>query len=160
MKILEKFDQWIFSHVGPTQFVLLVIFFSILGDGTYLIFLKFALATEENLKVWMNQYSWMPNMNIILHNPELMTQMQSSFQKTLNLLIGFVILLNLIGYFYFYRQKNFAIKYIRNLAITGLILGVFAAWEAYGHGVIWTIAMIGIMPLYFVIYRGIKYYYK
>lgn len=157
---MEKFDQWLFSRINISTFIFLSILFSFAGDGVYLVFLKFVLGSEENLKVWMHNYAWMPNMKIILNNPELMTQMQDSFQYILNLLIVFFLIFNVIGYFFFFKQKRFAIKYVKNLAITGLILGIFAIWEAKDHGTLWIIIMALLLPLYFVVYRGIKYFLK
>lgn len=158
MKILTKFDQWLFRNIGPTQFVFLAIFLSAFGDATYLVFVKFVLGSEKNLNLWMREYQWVPNMSLIIHNPELMSQMKSSFHYMLNLLIGGVIFINLIGYIYFIKRKAFAIKYVRNLAVTGALLGVFTIWEARDHGTLWIVLMSILIPAYFVIYRGLKYH--
>jgi hypothetical protein len=158
MKILANIDHWIFKNIGPSQFIFMAIFLSILGDGTYLIFIKFVLGTEENLTKWMNEYHWIPNMKLILQNPELRSQMQHNFHSLLNILIGAVIFINMIGYFYFIKKKKFAVKYVRNLAITGSMLGIFAVWEARQHGTTWVVLMSLLIPLYLIIYRGFKFH--
>jgi len=158
--LMEKIDQWIFSKINLSQFIFLSIFLSFAGDGVYILFLKFVLGSQENLERWMQSNSWMPNMKIILGNPELMTQMLKSFNQFLNLLIILFILLNLIGYIFFYKKKKFAVKYVKNLAFTGLVLGIFAVWEAKDHGTFWITIMALLLPLYFVVYRGIKYYFS
>ncbi len=158
MKLLEKFDQWLFGIIGPAEFVFLAIFLAAFGDATYLVFVKFVLGSEENLRSWMQDYQWVPNMNLILHNPELMSQMRHSFNSLINILIGGVIFINLIGYFYFIKRKKFAIKYMRNLALTGFILGIFSISEARTHGKLWIVLMGLLIPAYFIIYRGMKYH--
>ncbi len=157
---MEKFDQWFFSKIEISTFIFLSIVLSFAGDGIYLIFVKFVLGSEENLKHWMESYSWMPNMKLLLNNPELLSQMQASFHLILNTLIALVLAFNLMGYIFFFKRKRFAIKYVRNLAFTGLILGFFAIWEAKDHGLLWIALMILLIPLYFVVYRGIKYFLK
>ena len=158
MKILEKFDQWLFSIIGPAEFIFLAIFLAAFGDATYLVFIKFVLGSEANLRSWMQDYRWIPNMELILRNPELMSQMKNNFNYMLNILIGGVIFINLIGYFYFIKRKKFAIKYMRNLALTGFILGIFSIFEARAHGTLWVVLMAILIPAYFVIYRGMKYH--
>lgn len=160
MNFLTKLDRCFFSIMGPNQFIFTAVFFSIIGDGTYLVFLKFVLGSEKNLKIWMQNYAWMPNMDIILSNADLASQMTRSFNSMLNILIGLVIFTNLIGYFFFIKQKKFAISYIKNLALTGALLGIFAVWEAKEHGLLWVV-LIGIsIPLYYFIYRGIHFHNK
>jgi hypothetical protein len=157
---MEKIDQWIFSKINLSQFIFLSIFLSFAGDGVYIIFLKFVLGSQENLERWMQSNSWMPNMNIILNNPELKAQMLKDFPQFLNILIILFILFNILGYIFFYQKKKFAVKYVKNLAFTGLILGIFAIWEAKDHGIFWIVVMALLIPLYFVVYRGIKYYFS
>lgn len=144
--------------MSAQNFIALSIFFAAIGDASYLLFIKFALATKNNLSKWMQDYTWLPNMEQVLSNPELMDQMHQNFVRNINWLIGLVILINIIAYISFYKRKKRAVKYIRNLALTGFILGAFSVWEAREHGTIWITIMLFTLPLYFIIYRGLKHF--
>lgn len=158
MSLRENFDQKTFSFISFKLFVPVAIFFSLAGDLSYFVFIKFALATKENLLNWLKDYSWLPNMNLILSNQEMLDKLYQDFQRNINILIGIVIIMNLFSYISFYKKRPKAVKYLKNLSLIGLVLGFFTIWEAWNYGTFWVVIMFLTIPLYWIVYRGIKYY--
>ena len=156
---MKNIDNFFFKHINPDQFVFLAVFLSLIGDGSYLVFLKVVISSQENLKKWMHEYSFLPNMQMILENPAMIKQMWNSFQLILNCMIGAVLLTNIIGYIFFYNKKKFGINYMKSLALTGLIFSIFTLWETASYSLFWKSVMTALIPIYFYIYRGIKHYY-
>lgn len=158
MSLIGKIDQKIFSLISFNMFVPVAIFLSFTGDLSYFIFIKFALATKENLLHWLKEYSWLPNMGLILNNKEILDQLHRDFQRNINIIIGLVILTNIISYFLFFIKRPKAIKYLKNLSLVGFVLGFFTVWEAWNYGTFWISVMIITIPFYWIVYRGITHY--
>lgn len=158
--MFKVIDRSLFSHLARKDFIVRSIFFSLVGDLSYLSFLHFVFLKHDRLAQMLKSYKMIPEIDLFLQDPALMMSLQSSFQKIFWILFTAVIGLNVVAYIFYWFHKSYGIKYMRSLSLTGLIFSIPTVFEAQDHGSRWMFMMVLMVPLYFYLYRGTRYYYS
>jgi len=166
-KITQKMNEFFFpiDHtisqiITLKTFFLLAIFFSLVGDLSYLLFLKLQISNVSDFSKMMNEYVvFFPNLKGMFLNPIFVEKTFSTFQFVVSSFILITLISNGVAYYFFSKKKKYGIQYMFSLSVTGLLFSIPGIMEAKNHGTFWLSLMIFMIPLYFFLWRGMHAFF-
>ncbi len=151
--ILNKFNK--------KSFKLFSILGCLLGDILFIVFIKTIVLIPENFNAFLTEYSWVDNISRIQNLPD---TSKLEFLKlailSLNFFIIVYLLIALIFYFLFYKEKKWGIDFVKSgTALLGIVFSVLTAIEAFSYSTVWAIILLLLIPMYIIIFFGARKFF-
>ncbi len=152
--ILNKFNKKSFK-----TFTVISCF---LGDLLFIIFIKTVLLSAEHINTFLESGLGNTKFQEILQLPDhAKLEYYNLAHLSINIGIMTYLVISIFVYFFFYRNKNWAINFIKNgTALIGVALSLLTFWEALPFSVIWALILLALTPLYIIIYFGFRKFYQ
>ncbi|MCB9091649.1 MAG: hypothetical protein H6621_08555 [Halobacteriovoraceae bacterium] len=158
---MKKWISSIFENLNKKTFSYITTVFCFSGDLIFIIFIKFILLSDSNIKAFIFENS-PPSYRQIFINLSAEEQMQfiTLFVNTINLFIMGILLLNVLFYSLFLKDKKWGILYIKDgTALLGFLFSIVTFYEALSYSAFWAIVLLALTPGYIYVYLGMRHFY-
>lgn len=164
MKILKKMDDFFsnkFQNLSKKSFKWQAVLITTIGDLSFIYFIRNIIFQEKNLKTYLTQYSpqiFLDQVDKLSKSDQ--TQMLKMMAINLDILIVAWILISLVSYLLFLKDKKWGISYIKNgTALLGVIFSFVTFFEALQFSVPWAVFFLLLTPFYIYMFFGMRKFY-
>jgi len=123
--------------------------------------MKTIVLIPENFNSFLDDYAWMENIGNIRNLPD---TSKLEYLKLLILSLNFFIitylLVAVIFYLLFYKEKKLGIDFVKyGTALFGIILSIVTSYEAYSYSIFWSLILLSLAPVYLLIFVGTRKFF-
>ncbi|MDH4468068.1 MAG: hypothetical protein QE271_08420 [Bacteriovoracaceae bacterium] len=152
-KIFLKWAHQIQAVLSHKKIIWSAIAASLVGDGSYMIFLYQVFAKPESFRKWIESYKDYAQIGQILETrPEMIESLHHSSLIMFWIMAGVLVGMNGYNYIKFHQGSKRAVNFMKQLGFVGAVLGFLTISEAKEQGSFWMWWMIFMIPLYFGVY--------
>jgi hypothetical protein len=152
------FAQGKWAH-GISAFMILSILLSSYGDFSYLFFLWVMATNPQRFAQMMKEMPSIVSQNPVLTNPSTLETFRQLFVLAILVFIVFTFLSNALAYISLWRKRTYGIRYMKQLALIGMILFPWTIQEARTHSTLWIAVFAITLPFYAFIWFGLNVHF-
>lgn len=153
--MLAKFEK-IISNLEKNKLKMIVCISLLIGD----LFTFFYFVTEAQKKDVVNHYIQtaleLKGIQIQDLEPHLVNDLRIVVFSTIGTMLALFFLFNFISYFFFYRGKIWAQKYVKVLIVTGFVLTLWILIEGIKDFNLTQLLNLATIPLYIFCFKALQ----
>ena len=152
-KIFMAWSYKIQSVLSHKKIIWSAIGASLVGDGSYMIFLYQIFAKQESFRKWIDGYKNYGQIGQLLEaRPEIIESLHHKALIMFWIMAALLVGINGHHYIKFHQGSKRATNFMKQLGFIGAIFGFLTISEAQEQGPLWMWWMILMIPLYFGVY--------
>jgi len=148
-----KYAKLLKKYISKKILVRSAITSSMIGDGSYMIFLYQTFSNPKTFQGWLESYKDFGQFDQVLAmGPETIHALQQKSLMLFWIMAAGILGTNLYNYFKFSAGSPKSITFMKQLGVLGALFASITIFEAWDQGIVWFIWMIFMVPLYLYVF--------